>query len=34
VANSECRLVQIIKPGDCPLVIGKVEAAHAHVART
>jgi flavin reductase (DIM6/NTAB) family NADH-FMN oxidoreductase RutF len=28
VANFECELVDIFKPGDCPLVIGKVVAAH------
>ncbi len=30
VANFECKLVRIIKPGDCPLVIGRVVAAHCH----
>lgn len=30
VANFECNLVDIFKPGDCPLVIGKVVAAYAH----
>ena len=28
VANFECLLVDIFKPGDCPLIIGKVVAAH------
>ena len=28
VANFECRLVQITRPGDCPLIVGKVVAAH------
>jgi flavin reductase (DIM6/NTAB) family NADH-FMN oxidoreductase RutF len=28
VANFECRLVQVVQPGDCPLVIGQVVAAH------
>jgi len=28
VANFECKLVDIFKPGDCPLVIGRVVAAH------
>jgi len=28
VANFECKLVRILTPGDCPLVIGKVVAAH------
>ncbi|MBU4199313.1 MAG: flavin reductase family protein [Verrucomicrobia bacterium] len=30
VANFECRLVRIFKPGDCPLIIGRVVAAHRH----
>ena len=30
VANFECKLVRIFKPGDCPLIIGKVIAAHMH----
>lgn len=29
-ANFECKLVRMIKPGDCPLVIGRVVAAHRH----
>jgi flavin reductase (DIM6/NTAB) family NADH-FMN oxidoreductase RutF len=28
VANFECELVDIFRPGDCPLVIGRVVAAH------
>ena len=28
VANFECKLVKIIKPGDCPLIVGRVVAAH------
>jgi flavin reductase (DIM6/NTAB) family NADH-FMN oxidoreductase RutF len=28
VANFECELVEIYQPGDCPLVIGRVVAAH------
>lgn len=28
VANFECKLVAITQPGDCPLVIGKIVAAH------
>ena len=31
VANFECNLVAIYRPGDCPLIIGKVVAAHANV---
>lgn len=30
VANFECELVDIFQPGDCPLVVGKVVAAHEH----
>ncbi len=30
VANFECELVEIYKPGDCPLIIGKVVAAYEH----
>jgi flavin reductase (DIM6/NTAB) family NADH-FMN oxidoreductase RutF len=30
VANFECKLVRIIKPGDCPLLVGRVVAAHSH----
>lgn len=28
VANFECQLVDIYRPGDCPLIIGRVVAAH------
>lgn len=28
VANFECRLVKILQPGDCPLFIGQIVAAH------
>jgi flavin reductase (DIM6/NTAB) family NADH-FMN oxidoreductase RutF len=28
VANFECKLDNIYQPGDCPLVVGKVIAAH------
>jgi len=31
VANFECELVAIHRPGDCPLIIGKVVAAHENV---
>jgi len=31
VANFECHLVAIHRPGDCPLIIGKVIAAHENV---
>jgi flavin reductase (DIM6/NTAB) family NADH-FMN oxidoreductase RutF len=30
VANFECRLVKIIRPGDCPLIVGQVVAAHVN----
>jgi flavin reductase (DIM6/NTAB) family NADH-FMN oxidoreductase RutF len=30
VANFECRLVDIYQPGDCPIAIGKVIAAHVN----
>ncbi len=30
VVNFECKLVRIVKPGDCPLIIGRVVAAHHH----
>jgi flavin reductase (DIM6/NTAB) family NADH-FMN oxidoreductase RutF len=34
VANFECKLVRITKPGDCPIVFGRVVAAHEnHDAR-
>jgi flavin reductase (DIM6/NTAB) family NADH-FMN oxidoreductase RutF len=28
VANFECKLVDILKPGDCPLIVGEVVAVH------
>jgi len=28
VANFECRLVDIVTPGNCPLVVGEIVAAH------
>lgn len=34
VANFECRLVKIFKPGDCPLVVGKIVAAHENVSHS
>lgn len=34
VANFECKLARIFKPGDCPLVIGKVVAAHENRSRS
>ena len=30
VANFECELVDIVKPGDCPLIFGRVLAAHVN----
>lgn len=30
VANFECELVEITRPGDCPIIIGKVVAAHVN----
>ncbi|MCM8821833.1 MAG: flavin reductase family protein [Candidatus Omnitrophica bacterium] len=27
IANFECKLVEITKPGDCPLIVGQVECA-------
>ena len=30
VANFECKLVRITKPGNCPIVFGRVIAAHVH----
>lgn len=30
VVNFECKLVRIVKPGNCPLIIGRVVAAHRH----
>lgn len=32
VANFECKLVAIYRPGNCPLVIGEVVAAHENVS--
>jgi len=34
VANFECRLVEITRPGDCPLAVGRVVAAHVNTNRT
>ena len=34
VANFECMLLQVVKPGDCPLVIGQVVAAHVNEDET
>jgi flavin reductase (DIM6/NTAB) family NADH-FMN oxidoreductase RutF len=31
VANFECRLVAVYRPGNCPLIIGKMVAAHENV---
>jgi flavin reductase (DIM6/NTAB) family NADH-FMN oxidoreductase RutF len=31
VANFECKLADIYRPGDCPLIIGEVIAAHENV---
>ncbi|MFH0953856.1 MAG: flavin reductase family protein [Verrucomicrobiota bacterium] len=28
VANFECKLVTIARPGDCPLIVGRIVAAH------
>ena len=30
VANFECELAEIVQPGDCPLVFGRVVAAHVN----
>jgi flavin reductase (DIM6/NTAB) family NADH-FMN oxidoreductase RutF len=30
VANFECELVYIVQPGDCPLIFGRVVAAHVN----
>lgn len=30
VANFECELVNIVQPGDCPLIFGRVLAAHVN----
>ncbi len=34
VANFECEVVDIVKPGDCPLVFGRVVAAHVNTDRS
>ncbi len=34
VANFECKLVKIIKPGNCPIVFGRVVAAHVNSNRS
>ncbi len=34
VANFECMLARIFRPGDCPLIVGKVVAAHENTKRT
>jgi flavin reductase (DIM6/NTAB) family NADH-FMN oxidoreductase RutF len=34
VANFECKLVRVYKPGDCPLVIGRVVAVHENRSRS
>ncbi|MBI4026401.1 MAG: flavin reductase [Verrucomicrobia bacterium] len=34
MANFECELVDVYRPGDCPLVIGKVLAAHENADAT
>lgn len=31
VANFECELVEITRPGDCPLIIGRVVASHVNI---
>ena len=33
VANFECKLVSITRPGDCPMIVGKVVAAHENQNR-
>jgi flavin reductase (DIM6/NTAB) family NADH-FMN oxidoreductase RutF len=30
VSNFECRLVKIVQPGNCPLVVGEIVAAHVN----
>jgi flavin reductase (DIM6/NTAB) family NADH-FMN oxidoreductase RutF len=30
IANFECELVEIHQPGDCPLIVGKIVAAHVN----
>jgi flavin reductase (DIM6/NTAB) family NADH-FMN oxidoreductase RutF len=34
VANFECRLVEITRPGDCPLIVGRVVAAHVNTRKS
>ena len=34
VANFECKLVEITRPGDCPLIVGKVVAAHVNTRKS
>ncbi len=34
VANFECTLVEITRPGDCPLLVGKVVAAHVNARKS
>jgi flavin reductase (DIM6/NTAB) family NADH-FMN oxidoreductase RutF len=34
VANFECELVDVYKPGDCPLIVGRVLAAHINTDQT
>ena len=34
VANFECRLVEITRPGDCPLIVGQVVAAHVNTKKS
>ena len=31
VANFECKLVEITRPGNCPLIVGEVVASHVNV---
>lgn len=31
VANFECRLRRVVRPGDCPILFGEVMAAHVNV---
>jgi flavin reductase (DIM6/NTAB) family NADH-FMN oxidoreductase RutF len=31
VANFECRLVEITRPGNCPLIVGEIVASHVNV---
>ena len=34
VANFECKLVEITRPGDCPLIVGRVVAAHVNTRKS